>query len=244
METIDAFLDGKVQLKQGDHGPKGTSDSVLVAAAVPAKSEETVLDVGTGNGVISLCLNARVPELKFTGIDCQNDLLILAKKNADFNRANFTPVLADIGVVPSPIHGKQFHHVVTNPPFYTEPCQRKDDQQAVAYHQKLPLKEWLRFCLRHVRAKGTLTLIHRAETLPEILSVLDGKLGALEIIPVSSKEGEHAKRVIIRGRMNSRKPLCLYPPLIMHKKNGERSIAAEQILRNGTGIDTVLGLDF
>ena len=244
MEKIDAFLGGKVQLKQGDHGLKGTSDSVLLAAAVSAKSGETVLDVGTGNGIISLCLSARVSGLKFTGIDCQSDLLLLAKENAEFNRVKFTPVLADISAIPSPIHGEQFHHVVTNPPFYTEPHRRKDSQQAIACHQKLPLSMWLKFCLRHVRAKGSLTLIHRIEALPEILSVLSGKLGALEVIPVASKENEPAKRIIVRGRMNSRKAPCLYPPLIMHKKNGERTVTAEQILRCGLGIDAVLGLDF
>ena len=243
METIDAFLGGKVRLKQSDNTFKGTSDSVLIAAAVPAKLGETILDVGTGNGVISFCLNARINDLNFTGIDCQSAVLDLAKENAGLNRVEFTPVLADITLIPSPIHGKQFHHVVTNPPFYTEPHRRKDPRQAIACHQSISLTDWLKFCLRHVRAKGSLTLIHRTEALPEILSVLSGRIGSLELFPISSKEGEPATRVIVRGRMNSHKPLRLYPPLIMHTRNGKRTEVAEQLLRNGMGIDTLLGLD-
>ena len=244
METIDAFLGGKVRLKQSDKAFKGTSDSVLIAAAVPAKPGETVLDVGTGNGVISLCLNARVGDLDLTGIDCQKEVLDLAKENADLNRVKFSSVLADIAKIPSPIHGKQFHHVVTNPPFYTEPHRRKAPQQAVACHQGVLLTEWLKFCLRHVRAKGSLSVIHRTETLPEILSVLNGRIGSLEVFPIAPKENEPATRIIVRGRMNSRKPLCLYPPLIMHEQNGKRTEVAEQLLRNGMGIDALLGLDF
>ena len=243
METIDAFLGGRVLLKQSNDGLKGTSDAVLVAAAVPAKPEESVLDVGTGNAVISLCLHARVPQLELTGIDCQQDLLTLAKENADFGGLSFTPILADIGTIPSPIHGKQFHHVVTNPPFYTEANRRIGKKQALACHQIIPLTDWIKFCLRHVRAKGSLTIIHRAEALPDILSVLNGKLGALEIFPIASRQGEPAKRIIIRGRMNSRKPMRLYPALVMHRGNGTRTPIADQLLRNGMGIDAVLGLD-
>ena len=243
MESIDAFLGGKVRLKQSDKAFKGTSDAVLVAAAVSAKPGETVLDVGTGNGVISLCLNARIHGLDFTGIDCQDEVLTLAKENTKLNRVKFTPVLADLAIIPSPIHGKQFHHVVTNPPFYTEPHQRKAPQQAIACHQSVSLTDWLKFCLRHVRAKGTLTVINRTEALPEILSALEGKIGAMEVFPIASKENEPAPRIIIRGRMNSRKPLCLYPPLIMHQRDGKRTTLAEQLLRDGIGIDMVLGLD-
>lgn len=77
--TIDDFLGGRVRLKQPAKGLRATSDSVLVAAAVPAQSGETILDVGTGNGVIAACLNARVAGLTLTGLDIQEDLLALAR---------------------------------------------------------------------------------------------------------------------------------------------------------------------
>ena len=236
MQTTDDFLGGKVRLQQDKDGLRATSDSVLVAAAVMARPGDTILDVGTGNGVIPMCLNARVPDLKITGLDCQADLLDLAHRNALANTCHFSPVLADIGQCPSPIHGKQYHHVVSNPPFYDEPQLRQNKQTATAYHQSVPLKDWLSFCLRHIRAKGTLTLIHRPDALPEILSVLNGRLGSLDIIPIQSKPGEPAKRIIIRGRMNSHRPLKLYPPLLMHQRNGKRTREAESLLRAGKAI--------
>ena len=238
MLTTDDFLGGQVKLKQTKTGLRATSDSVLVAAAVMAHPGDTVLDVGTGNGVIAMCLNARIPNLKITGLDCQSDLLDLAQQNAQANRCNFTPVLADLGHSPTPLHGQQFHHVVTNPPFYDEAHPRQNTQTAKAYHQSLSLTNWLNFCLRHIRAKGTLTLIHRTEALPEILATLNGRLGGLEIIPIQSKAGEPAKRIIIRGRMNSHKPLTLCPPIVMHTRTNKRTTAAETILRRGKGISS------
>ena len=239
MFTTDDFLGGKVRLQQDKTGLRATSDSVLVAAVVPAQAGDTILDVGTGNGVIAMCLNARIPNLKITGLDCQSTLLDLACKNAQTNSCDFTPVLANIDQRPSPIHGKQYHHVVSNPPFYDEPHLRHNSQTAKAYHQSLPLKIWLDFCLRHIRAKGSLTLIQRPEALPEILSALDGRLGSIEVIPIQSKSGEPAKRIIIRGRMNSRKALTLFPPLIMHTQQGERTKTAETLLRKGQAFDDI-----
>ena len=58
--TEDKFLGNKVLLLQSEDGLRATSDSVLVAALVPVKEGETVLDIGAGNGIIGCCINARV----------------------------------------------------------------------------------------------------------------------------------------------------------------------------------------
>ena len=78
--TIDNFLGGKIQLKQSVLGYRATSDSVLLASAVLAKDGQSVLDVGCASGIVSFCLNARIENLKITGVDVQEDLIALAKE--------------------------------------------------------------------------------------------------------------------------------------------------------------------
>lgn len=238
--TTDDFLGGKVRLLQPRNGLRATSDSVLVAAAVPARGGETVLDVGCGGGVIPCCLSARIKHLDITGVEIQKDLLHLATENAHRHDICFHPVPGDIGYRPSPIHGKQFHHVVSNPPFYTESHQRQSLQTATAYHQRTPLADWIAFCLRHIRAKGSLTLIHRTQELPALLSLLEGKLGAIDIIPVHGHKNEAAGRIILRGRLDSRRPIRIYPGLVMHTLSGKRTQIAERLLRDGIGLDEIL----
>ena len=94
--SIDNFLDGKVKLKQSFDGYRATSDSVLLASAVMAKEGQRVLDVGAAGGVVSFCLNARIRGLKITGIDIQDDLILLAKENNSLNQANIEFLKADI----------------------------------------------------------------------------------------------------------------------------------------------------
>ncbi len=236
--TIDDFLGGKVRLMQEKNGYRATSDSVLVAAAVQTKPNESVLDVGCGSGIILYCLNARVTNLALTGIEIQDDLHKLIKSNNQLNNCNINIIHADISSKNSSIHGLQFHHVVTNPPYYTEDFKRRHPQTATAYHQTVSLNDWLKFCLKHIRAKGTLTIIHRIEALPEILEILNkSALGAIEVIPIYSKEDMPAKRVIIRGTMGSKKPFTLRTGLIMHTVDDKRTQSAENILRLGMPID-------
>lgn len=231
--TLDAFLGGQVHLKQFKNGYRATSDSVLVSAAVPIRSGQTVLDVGAGTGIIGLCLNARCPGVAVTGVELQADLIALGQENALLNHAPMRFVQGDVSSRVPELLGVQFHHVVTNPPFYTEDFQRRNTQSAVAFTQVCPLARWIDFCLRHLRAKGTFCMIHRTESLPEILSLLNGRIGALEVFPIEPKQGVPGKRIVIRGVMGSKKPFILRSALVMHESDDSRSAVAEGILRFG-----------
>lgn len=236
MHSTDAFLGGKIKLKQKIHGLRATSDSVLVAAAVRAKPNESILDVGAGNGVIGLCVSARVP-IKLTALEIQEDLVSLIQENALLNDRKITVIRNDIFQAKDPLKGQLFNHVVTNPPFYdTTGKTRQNEEQALAYTADFDLKKWLEYCLKHVKSKGTLTLIHRPECLPEFLQVLSKKLGDIQLIPILSKANTVAKRVIIRGVLGSAKPLTICPPLVMHTQTEKTSPAANSILRSGHSI--------
>lgn len=234
--TTDDFLGGKVRLKQPRNGLRATSDAVLVAAAVPAKSRQTVLDVGCGTGIVGLCVASRVADVHITGIEIQPELAELSVQNATLNCAHMTIIQGNVEDRIPALHGCQFHHVVSNPPFYTEDPRRANPQVDVAYKQGTPLKTWIDFCLRHVRPKGTFTIIHRMESVPEILGILNGRLGNIALIPLYPKIGVQPKRVIIQGTLGNKKPFFLHSGLITHNDDGTPTEAAEAILRASTEI--------
>ena len=51
-----------------------------VAASVPARAGQSVLDLGCGVGAVALCLGARVPGLTLTGVERQPDYAALAQR--------------------------------------------------------------------------------------------------------------------------------------------------------------------
>mgnify|MGYP003408994725 CR=1 FL=1 len=56
--TDDKFLCGKLQLLQPRKGYRAATDPVLLAAAVPARSGQSVLDLGCGAGAAALSVSA------------------------------------------------------------------------------------------------------------------------------------------------------------------------------------------
>ena len=230
--TTDDFLNGKVKLRQSVKGLRATSDAVLVAAAVKAKANDSVLDVGAGNGVIGLCIGARVP-VQVTALEIQENLVQLIQENAALNDRKITVIRTDLFQHTDPLKGKQFHHVVTNPPFYdTTGNARSNQEQALAYTANFNLEKWLVYCLKHIRAKGTFTLIHQPDKIGQILMILEQKLGNVEIIPIYSKVGQSAKRIIIRGTLGSNKPTQILPGIVLHTQTNKPTSCATRVLRN------------
>jgi tRNA1Val (adenine37-N6)-methyltransferase len=83
--TDDKFLCGRLRLLQPEKGYRAATDAVLLAAACPAVAGQSVLDLGCGAGAASLCLAARVPGLRLTGLEVQPEYADLARRNAARN---------------------------------------------------------------------------------------------------------------------------------------------------------------
>ena len=58
----DGLLDRALRLRQPHDGYRAGSDAVLLAAAVPARPGQRVLDLGAGVGAVALCLAHRCAE--------------------------------------------------------------------------------------------------------------------------------------------------------------------------------------
>ena len=83
--TKDLFLGGKLSLLQPKKGFRAGLDSVLLAAAVNAKSGEKVFEIGSGVGTVLFCLMSRISGLKATAIEIMNEYHSLSLINAKQN---------------------------------------------------------------------------------------------------------------------------------------------------------------
>ena len=86
---------------------------------------------------------------------------------------------------------------------------------------------------RLLRPGGTLTLIWRADGLADVLRALDAAFGGVTVLPVHSKAGEPAIRVLVRAAKASRAPLALLPGLVLNDDAGVPTAQAESVLRGG-----------
>lgn len=235
------LLGGRLRLLQPDSGYRVAIDPVLLAAAVPAQPGQNLLELGCGSGAASLCLLARVPEARVTGLELNGELAALAQRSADLNALPLSVVEGDLLRLPDRIAGR-YDQVFMNPPYLAAgaaspshlPTRAAANQEGAAR-----LNHWIEAALARLARGGRLTVIHRADRLGELLALLHGRTGDLTLLPLRAYADRPAKRVIVTARKDKGKPLTLLPDFILHEAGGGYSPAAQQVLRQGGAIDLV-----
>ncbi len=242
--TLNDFLGGRVRLWQPKSGYRAGVDPVLLAAAVPAARGQSVLELGCGAGAAILCLLARVPNLRATGVELQSAYAELARRNAARNAAPLTVVAADLGALPGDLRQVQFDHVIANPPYYRPGAHSPagDQGRRVALGEGTPLADWIDVAARRLAPRGYLHMIQKADRLPDMLAACAGRLGSVEVLPLSPRTGRSAELVILRARKGGRAAFRLHAPLVLHAgdrhmKDGESyTPEVSAVLRDGTAL--------
>lgn len=236
--TDDYLLDRRVKIYQPIDGYRASSDAVMLSALVhKVRPGERILDLGSGTGAVSLCLAYRFPRAEITGFEIQPELVELSNLSAAANGfENLRFVNRDIRRPDSGWFG-QYHHVVSNPPYSSADIPSPNPGKACAHNfQNFDLTAWLNTALKCLTPRGRIYTVNRAEAVDEILAVLHGRAGAVTILPLYSKNGQNAKRVLISARKNDRSPARILPGLTVHGDDGGHTSAAQKILREGLSL--------
>ena len=71
-----------------------------------------------------------------------------------------------------------------------------------------------------VRAKGTVTFIHRADRLDALLAQIAGRAGEIVVFPLWPGRGRPASRILVRARKQVAAPARLAAGLVLHEPDG------------------------
>jgi tRNA1(Val) A37 N6-methylase TrmN6 len=231
--TEDHILGGRVALVQPAKGYRAGLDAALLAAACDARPGERVIEAGCGVGAAMLAAAARRPGASFLGLERDPAALALARRNIGANDMAGR-VEAVAGDVAATRLAAPFDAGLCNPPFFDDPGALRGPEPAKrgAHIADDGLGAWTSFLLRAVRDGGSVTLIHRADRLADLLAALGAGAGSFQIRAVHPFGDAPASRVLIRAVRAGRAPLRLLAPLILHERGGAKHTPlAEAILR-------------
>ncbi len=211
-------------------------DAALLAAAVPAKPGERLLEAGCGVGGVLTQIAARRPGVWLTGVERDPVAAALAVENAALNRLSerMEAINGDIAQGFATLDRPRFDWAISNPPFFDDEGALRAPSPAKrgAWIADDGLAVWTKFLTDGVRDGGRIVVVHRADRLADLLSLLGERCGSFAIRPVQPYAEQPAKRVLVHAIRSGKAPLRLLPTLVLHDRSGAKHAPeAEAILR-------------
>ncbi len=218
-ESLDTLCGGKLRVIQKKEGYRFSIDPLLLANFVTLKKNETLLDVGTGCGIIPIYLSIKGWSNRLVGIEIQDELYGLSLRNKELNDcANVEFVSGDVRTSCKGLGS--FHVVVSNPPYVKERTGRKSPRpgRSVARSETaLDLAALMDVASSALFTRGRLYLVYPAKRLAEV--VHESKSRRLEpkrLRFVHSRAGEPAVLCLVECVKNGGVHLEVEPPLYIY----------------------------
>ncbi len=203
--TEDKLLGGKVVIFQPKKGYRVAVDSCLLAAAVPAKAGDRVLDLGVGTGAVSLCIRARVPKTQIVGIDKNTGYLELAQKSVAKNgwEKSIDLHFGDVCKPPRILEAGSFDYVVANPPYFDEEAYFKSPNngksEAHANHGS-KLMDWVKCAKLFLKPEGQFFVIFPSDKEEILTTALKAEFNEIRLFRVFSSTETTPIRLIAAAK--------------------------------------------
>lgn len=201
-------------------------DAVLLSGFARVKRRETVLDLGTGTGIIPILLEAKTQGEHFTGLEIQPESADMARRSVCYNHLEdkINIEIGNIKDASSLFGASSFDVVTTNPPYMTgqHGLTNPNESKAIARHEILcTLEDIIRESAKVLKPQGRFYMVHRPFRLAEIMVLmhqygLEPKRMQL-VYPFVDKE---PNMVLLEGLRGGNPRITVEKPLIVYKEPG------------------------
>ncbi len=197
-------------------------DAVFLSDFVRVRPGETVLDMGTGNGIIPVLLAGKTQGKKFTGLEIQTETADMARRSVAYNHLEdrIRIVTGDIKEAAEIFRPAFFDVITVNPPYMISRhgLRNPDDAKAVARHEVLcSLDDILRESMRLLQDKGRFYMVHRPFRLAEIMIKMNHyKIEPKRLKFIHPYIDREPVLVLIEGVRSGKSRVTVEPPIIIY----------------------------
>lgn len=227
-ERIDDLEFKGLKIIQNEKGFCFGMDSVLLSDfAKNMKNNSTVLDLGTGTGIIPILLCGKTNLKKVVGIEIQQDVANMAKRSSQLNNLQdrFEVVNTNIIDLKNIYEKQSFDVIVTNPPYKKENTGITNENEAklISRHEiTANLEDFISISKDLLKDKGEFYMVHRPERLVDILSLMRKyKIEAKILKFVSPNKNKEPNLVLIKGIKNANSFLKVEKNLYVYNEDGK-----------------------
>ena len=227
-ERIDDLEFKGLKIIQNEKGFCFGMDSVLLSDfAKNMKNNSTVLDLGTGTGIIPILLCGKTNLKKVVGIEIQQDVANMAKRSSQLNNLQdrFEVVNTNIIDLKNIYEKQSFDVIVTNPPYKKENTGITNENEAklISRHEiTANLEDFISISKDLLKDKGEFYMVHRPERLVDILSLMRKyKIEAKILKFVSPNKNKEPNLILIKGIKNANSFLRVEKNLYVYNEDGK-----------------------
>ena len=201
------------------------TDAVLLANFCNAKNNDTLVDLGTGCGIIPFLLLRDGKLTDAVGVDISAEAVELAQKTKEeLNLAKFSAIHSNLkdlkGKIPFGCHTL----ITCNPPYkaFNAGIKSTGERECVARHEiECTLRDIIEVSAKLLQTGGRLCMCHRPERLCELMSLMSElKVEPKRLRLVCQRKGEEPWLVLVEGRRCGNSGLRIEPTLYVEENGG------------------------
>ncbi len=234
-EGLDELFDGRIRIIQKKEGYRFSIDAILLAHVSSQFPADSVIDLGTGSGVIPLILARKTSAPRIVGVEVQKEMADMAGRTIELNGfAERVSILhEDLRNLNKCFAASSFDLVVSNPPYYPlgEGRINPDEPKAIARHELMVKVADIGEVSHYlVKPSGKVIIIFPARRLRELFSVLQKCNLTPELLQVFySHPHEEARLVLVESRKGGNPELEIKEPFFMYTTEGSYSEEMQKI---------------
>jgi tRNA1Val (adenine37-N6)-methyltransferase len=231
-ETLDSFYRGRILVLQKKDGYRFSVDAPLLADFIQTKRSDEILELGAGNGIISLLLSIK-PFKHITAVEIQESLADIAGRNVRLN--NLEKKISIIRVDLRQYRpDKKFDVIFSNPPYIKKGGGHLSPslERSIARHElKCDIFDILEKAGKLLKGEGRAYFVYLAKRKDDLFRAMErNSLKVKSIRFVCARQDSPPNLLLAECDFSSRKEFLL-PPLILYDKAGNYAPEAEEIFR-------------
>lgn len=243
LETMDSIGFGGMKLIQGNGFRYGV-DAVLLAAFTAGETggrgmkrgkAPHILELGCGNGIVSVILSHKIPESTLLGVEIQAEEAERACRNVKLNCLDKRIQIreADVASIGETALPEKFNAVVTNPPYFRRGGAIPNDASAkyIARHEtSADLDAFIRAAAAQLDRDGELFMVHRPDRLVDICCSMRAQgLEPKELQMVMPFPETKPNILLVHGVKGGNSELRVLPPIHVRETDGRYSDLIQRI---------------
>ncbi len=226
-ERIDDLELNDLKIIQNKNGFCFGMDSVLLSDfAKEIKKNSSILDMGTGTGILGILLSVKTQDTKITGVEIQPEVAQMAQRSVELNQLEerINILCEDIKKLKEIYEAGSFDAIVTNPPYKKKGTGGMNENEAklISRHEiTASLEDFISIASYLLKDQGSIYMVHRPERLADIMvNLRKYKLEPKVIKFVYPNQEKEPNLILMKATKNARPFLKVEKPIYIYDAQG------------------------